>query len=247
MGSSRAKRKSFRISRPTVRGILFALAFLLIPCCVALLRTLGRLESVAEDESAKVLALSVPFGAFLAGFMAAGIAFVVLRLPVKPYIAVHEATHALFGWITLSKVSRFTVKDTHGSVRVENPTMIGLLAPYFFPLPAAAILLLFGLLSVFSAPVGTAWATVFCVLEGIAWGLHLSYTVTALLQHQTDLDEYGFFFSFLFIVLLNLVFLLVLFIALTPTTCGQAISWIGAEFHSTLSWIYDLIWGCQRL
>ena len=247
MGASRTRRKSSGLSRQTIRGILFAVAFLLIPGCVALLRTLGHLESVAEESGAKVLALSLPFGVFLAGFMAAGIASVSLALPTKPYVAVHEATHALFGWLSFSKVSRFTVKETHGSVRVEHPTMLGLLAPYFFPLPAVAILLVFGCVSLFSAPVGTPWATVFCALEGIAWGLHFSYTVNALLQHQTDLDEFGFFFSFLFIVFLNLVFLLVLFVALTPTTCGQAVSWFGAEFHSSLAWIYDLLWGQQRL
>lgn len=247
MGSSRTKRKTVKLSRPTLRGILFAASFLLIPCCVAALRTLGRLEAVAEDEAAKVLGLSLPFGAFLAGFMAAGIAYVTLHLPTKPYIVIHEATHALFGWLSFSKVSRFTIRETHGSVRVENPTMVGLLAPYFFPLPAVAVLLIFAIVSLFAAPVGTIWGTAFCVLEGIAWGLHLGYTITALLQHQTDLDEFGFFFSFLFIILMNLVFLLVLFIALTPSTCSQAASWSCAELHSTLSWLYDLLWGQQRL
>ena len=137
-----------------MRLALFVLGLLLIPVCSGLMRMLHVLAVHYPAKAAvPILSLSAPVGAFLIGALLFTTIFMVVRFPAAPYIWVHELTHALFGLLSGSTVSRLVVDKEHGSVDITSPTMIGLLAPYFFPLPALIFLLLSSILS-FALPVG---------------------------------------------------------------------------------------------
>lgn len=204
-----------------MRLALFVVGLLLIPVCSGLMRMLHVLAVHYPAKAAvPILSLSAPVGAFLIGALLFTTIFMVVRFPAAPYIWVHELTHALFGLLSGSTVSRLVVDKEHGSVDITSPTMIGLLAPYFFPLPALAFLLLSSLLS-FALPVGGTVAGAVCSgIFGFLWGFHGCFTLNALLQYQEDLDTYGFFFSVLFLTAMNLLVLCIALAAYSPIGWG---------------------------
>jgi len=206
-----------RAPSPWLRAALFVAAFALVPALAAVPRAMRLLEATMP-EGPSVLGLSAAAGSFLLGACLFSLAFVAVRIPAIAYVAVHEATHALFGLLTGARVSRLRVAEEEGSVDVSRPNALNLLAPYFFPLPCAAALLLFGLVSLAVPLAGTTAGAVAAGVCGAAWGFHLCFTVNALLQRQTDLDAYGFLFSFVVVLLLNELFLLLAYAALSPAT-----------------------------
>ena len=148
--------------------------------------------------------------------------FLFVRVPPVAYVAVHELTHALFGLLFGARVSRLRIGGEHGSADVSRPNAVILLAPYFFPLPAAALLLLRGAVSLFVPLAGTVAGSLCAAAVGAAWGFHLCFTINALLQRQTDLDAYGFLFSVVFLALLNALFLFLSLSLLAPVPLADA-------------------------
>jgi hypothetical protein len=234
-GGARARPPS-----PWLRAALFVAAFALVPGLAAVPRALRLLEALAPEEPS-LLGLSAPAGAFLLGAFLFALAFVAVRVPAIAYVAVHETTHALFGLLSGARVSRLRVAEEEGSVDVSRPNALNLLAPYFFPLPAVAALLLFGLASLAVPMVGTAAGAVAAGLAGAAWGFHLCFTVNALLQRQTDLDAYGFLFSFVLVLLLNELFLLLAYVALSPARLGPTLAILRDLSADAWRWFPDVL------
>ena len=131
------------------------------------------------------------------------------------------------------------VAEEEGSVDVSRPNALNLLAPYFFPLPAVAALLLFGLVSLAFPLVGTTAGAVAAGICGAAWGFHLCFTVNALLQRQTDLDAYGFFFSFVLVLLLNELFLFCAWVALSPARLVPSLGILRELASGSFGWFLD--------
>ena len=225
-----------------LRAALFPVAFLLVPAGTALVRAL-RLLVVLLPDGPTWLGLPAPVGAFVLGALLFAGAFVAVRLPARAYVAVHEATHALFGLLGGARVSRLRVGEEQGSVEVSRPTLLNLLAPYFFPLPCAAVLLLFGLVSLAVPMAGRPAGAVAALLAGVAWGFHACYTVNALFQRQTDLEAGGLFFSLVLVALLNLLFLWAALVALTPARLGPSLSRLGGLAADSYLWYLDLVCG----
>ena len=257
---------------PWLRAVLFATAFALVPGLAAVPRAIRLLEVLAPEDPS-LIGLSAPAGAFLLGACLFALAFVAVRIPSIAYVAVHETTHALFGLLSGARVTRLRVAEEEGSVDVSRPNALNLLAPYFFPLPCVALLLLFGLVSLAVGMVGTPAGSVaagICVCSGVgatvtsgaagvwraadgvavgwftagaevgaAWGFHLCFTVNALLQRQTDLDAYGFLFSFVLVLLLNELFLFFAYVALSPARLVPALGILRALGADSFGWFLD--------
>ena len=211
----------------------------LVPALAAVPRAIRLLEALAPEEPA-VLGLSAPAGSFLLGACLFALAFVAVRIPAIAYVAVHETTHALFGLLSGARVTRLRVAEEEGSVDVSRPNALNLLAPYFFPLPCVTLLLLFGLVSLAVGMVGTPAGSVAAGICGAAWGFHLCFTVNALLQRQTDLDAYGFLFSFVLVLLLNELFLFFAFVALSPARLGPSLDTLLDLSSGSYGWFLDL-------
>jgi len=225
---------------PWLRAVLFAAAFALVPGLAAVPRAIRLLEVLAPEDPS-LLGLSAPAGAFLLGACLFALAFVAVRIPAIAYVAVHETTHALFGLLSGARVTRLRVAEEEGSVDVSRPNALNLLAPYFFPLPAVAALLLFGLASLAVPMVGTPAGLVAAGIVGAAWGFHLCFTVNALLQRQTDLDAYGFLFSFVLVLLLNELFLLCAWVALSPARLVPALAILRDFSADAWRWFPDVL------
>ena len=245
-GSTKKSRRRRRGPSAALRAALFAAGAALVPLLAALPRALRLEEALVQARAPGPLGLSVPTGAFLLGAAAFAALFVAVKIPAIAYVAVHESTHALFGLLCFSPVRRLRVAEEEGSVEVERPNAMVLLAPYFFPLPAVAALLLFGAVSLFVPLVGTAAGAVGAGVVGAAWGFHFCFTLNALLQRQTDLDAYGFFFSAVLLLALNLAFLLFALVALGPARLGPALGRLGEIAADSYLWFLDFAVGRWR-
>ena len=199
----------------------------------------ARFEEPYGFKRRETARLSAPAGSFLLGACLFALAFVAVRIPAIAYVAVHETTHALCGLLSGARVTRLRVAEEEGSVAVSRPNALNLLAPYFFPLPCVALLLLFGLVSLAVGMVGTPAGSVAAGICGAAWGFHLCFTVNALLQRQTDLDAYGFLFSFVLVLLLNELFLFFAFVAHSPARLGPSLAVLRDLSSGSWGWFLD--------
>ena len=98
----------------------------------------------------------------------------------------------------------------------------------------------YGALSLFAPLAGTAVGTAFAAASGAAWGFHFCFTVNALLQYQTDLDAYGFFFSSVVLALLNLAVLGGALAAVCPVPAAELARTAAESVAETYLWTLDL-------
>ncbi len=234
-------RKRLFLPSARMRFALGAAAFVLFPPLSAAAAGALRLSAaLAPDSALRALGMPAHWTGFAAGTLLFCLAYSVVRIPPRVYIIAHEATHALFALLCGVRPRDLRVEDETGSIEIARPNAVILLSPYFFPLPAAVALAAFGLLSLFLPVVGTAAGAALSAVPGAAWGFHFCFTLNALLQHQTDLDAYGFLFSFLLTVFLNLAFLIVADVALGPVSAGGALSLFLASGRQSFCAVVDL-------
>jgi len=173
---------------------------LLFPC-VVFTQVLWGLLLVARPEPDVFLPL--PAVALIGGFLAWTVLFAFFPRPLRSYILAHELTHALWGLLMGASVSRIRVRGNHGSVVLSKTNFLITLAPYFFPLYTVLVILLYNILRQFYdlQPYALLWLG----LVGFSWAFHATFTVNALLQRQTDIQQQGRIFSYTFIYLANVL------------------------------------------
>ena len=142
--------------------------------------------------------------AFIAGACAYGV-WHRLRPPEFLYAFVHEFTHMAFALLTGKKVRSFEVNEGSGKVGLSGTNPLITLAPYFFPLPTVAVLVLGALAGWAFAYPQIGWATAF--LSGLTLCLHVLMTLRALGASQPDIARGGKVFSWAFIVFFGIVFI----------------------------------------
>jgi len=218
-------------------ALLFLSGFMMMPISIAFVRTLLSAEN--ELGSRSILGMSAAGGMFLIGFLLFSLIYIAFRIPSQPYIFGHELTHALFGLARGANVSKFKVKEERGSVKVTEGGILVLLSPYFFPIYMVALLLFFGSVSLAFPLLDTTMGKIFAGLVGIAWGFHFCFTVNGMLQRQSDLEVYGFFFSFSFILMMNLLALCLVFVAISPFSLSEMYALWKEMMASSLLWFWD--------
>lgn len=139
--------------------------------------------------------------ALLAGYTVWTLVFLLCPPSFSVYVFGHELTHAIWGFLSGSKVGKIKVSGKGGYVMLSNPGLFTTLAPYFVPFYTIVAVLTKLLVSLFSdqSPYAFVWLFAF----GATYGFHISYTIKALSVEQSDIREYGFFFSYALIILLN--------------------------------------------
>lgn len=218
---------------------LFLAAIPLVPACTGALCALRLGETLFGGGPFHALGLSGPLACFLGGGVSFAFAYFLFRIPPPIYIAVHEATHALVGLLFGARVSRLRVEEDHGSVDVSRSNAVILLAPYFLPLPVAAVMAVFGLGAAAMPLRGSVAGAVFAGLAGLAWGFHLCFTLNALLQRQTDLDAYGFFFSCVLLFFLNAVLLYLTLLAFGAASLGEGLRLLTDSIGRAYVWLWN--------
>ncbi len=139
--------------------------------------------------------------------------YALLPKPLWIYVFGHELTHAIWAWAFGGNVKSFKVSASGGYVVLSKTNFLISLAPYFFPLYAAAILAGFILLR-FVAKLDP-WLPLLHLLLGMAYCFHLTLTWQALKVKQTDITDQGWLFSAVVIWLGNIS---VLLLGLPPLT-----------------------------
>ena len=112
------------------------IAILLLPVCVGGGWALWRvLRASGEADTTWV--------PFLAGAACWVVIYLLLPKPMRVYVFGHELTHVLWTWLHGGRVKKFKVSAKGGHVVVTKSNFAIALAPYFFPLYAILIMLLF--------------------------------------------------------------------------------------------------------
>jgi hypothetical protein len=184
------------------------IAVLLLPLCAGAARALWLVvRASGPADTIWVAALS--------GVACWWAVYLLLPKPMWVYVLGHELTHALWTWLLGGQVKKFKSSAKGGQVVVSKSNFVIALAPYFFPLYAVLVVVLF---------LGGNWLwnwrpyfVWFHLLLGAAYGFHVTLTWHILKASQTDITEQGYLFSAVVIFLGNASVLLVAI----PLLAGQ--------------------------
>lgn len=199
------------------KWIKFIIAILLLPVCAGAAMALWQvlLASYGADT------VWVPL---LAGAACWLVIFLMLPKPMWIYIFGHELTHVLWTWMFGGQVRKMKVTSNGGHVIISKTNFAIALAPYFFPLYSAMVVVAFviGRL-IWDWQSYLVW---FHLLIGAAYAFHLTLTWHALKTRQTDITSQGYLFSAVIIFLGNVSVLLFGVPLLTAkVNCLNALGW----------------------
>jgi len=224
----------------------------LIPICAAATGCIWDvLASIRPDSYS---AMPREAWALVIGFVIWCMLYLVMPRPVRTYVLAHELTHALWGVMMGARVSKMRVTETGGSVTLTKSNFLITLAPYFFPLYTVLVIAAYAVSSVF-VDFGT-YSLFWLALVGLSWGFHFTFTLSTLMEHQSDVQEYGRVFSYSVIYLLNVLGICIWIVAVTPVdleflverlrinTAGFAL-WGLAGLAHAVEWSAELVrnWG----
>ena len=156
------------------------------------------------------LARSLSF--FLWGIAAYTILHLLFFKPTYLYVLGHEAVHAGVGWLFGAKIKSFKVTEEGGSVAMDKTNTIIELSPYFVPIYAIIITVVyFILMSSY-----TINGSIFVFLIGFALALHMISTIEVLKIRQPDIIKSGYVFSITLVYILNIIVIALLFSLVFP-------------------------------
>jgi hypothetical protein len=175
------------------------IAILLLPVCVGAGSTLW----IVLRASGEADTTWVPF---LAGAACWVVIYVLLPKPMWVYVFGHELTHALWTWLIGGRVKKFKASAKGGHVVVTKTNFAVALAPYFFPLYAVLVVVVFVVGHwVWDWRRLLVW---FHLLLGAAYAFHVTLNWHILQHDQSDIRDQGYFFSTVIIFLGNIAVLL---------------------------------------
>lgn len=212
--------------------IRFVVGLLTFPFCAA--ASLTVLDVLALLRPGSYSAVSPETWALVIGFVLWSFLYLTMPRPVRTYVLAHELTHALWGTLMGARVTRFKVSREGGSVTLSKNNFVITLAPYFFPFYTVIVILIYGVLSLF-LELG-AYELYWLGLVGLTWGFHFTFTVSMLLQHQSDIQRYGHFFSYGIIVFLNILGIATWIVSVTSVT--RADMWRHFSARSIDVWVW---------
>jgi hypothetical protein len=192
-------------------------ASLLLPLCIGATRALVMvLRASGSADTAWV--------AMLAGAACWLVIFLLLPRPMWVYVFGHELTHALWTWLFGGRVRKFKATSDGGHVVVSKTNFLITLAPYFFPLYVAVVVVVF--MAGHWLWSWTRYQVWFHLLVGAAYAFHVTLTCHALQTRQSDITQQGRLFSAVIIWLGN-VGVLLLGVPLVTSRVGlfTALGW----------------------
>jgi hypothetical protein len=183
------------------KWIKFLLGILLLPICLGTAQALGKVLYAAGGMDRVWLPM-------LAGAACWMVIFLLLPKPMWIYVFGHELTHAVWTWIFGGKVKRFKAASNGGYVVTTKSNFIIALAPYFFPLYAVLVVLVF-LVGDLLWNWRRGYLAWFDVLVGTAYAFHVTLTWEILKTRQSDITSQGRLFSATVIFLGNALVLVI--------------------------------------
>ena len=214
--------------------ISFPIGILLIPFCVSATQTAISLIQTIQPSSPQAIPPSA--WSIVGGFLLWLFLFFTLPRPTRTYVLAHELTHALWGAVMGAKVSRIKISKERGSVTLSKTNFLITLAPYFFPLYTVIVICTYYVLSFFFEV--ETYYLYWLGLVGLTWGFHFTFTISTLLQRQSDIKECGRLFSYTLIYFLNVLGVGLWIVIVSSATCEQMVIFMTQYVGSTA----DTIW-----
>ncbi len=193
-----------------LRFFKFLIAVALLPLLVGEIWTLINLARLTAPTGRWH---ELWFGSLAAGFAVWIVVFFLLPRTMWLYVLGHEFTHALAAMLAGGKVTAFHVSSKGGHVLTDKVNWWIALSPYFVPIYALIWVALWVTID-FYHPL-RAWQPWLYFGIGLFWAFHLTFTVSMAHRRQTDLTGQGIVFSFVIILLINLLMFLVLLSLMT--------------------------------
>ena len=181
------------------KWLKFILGLLLLPLCAGAVPALVWVVRASGGASE----VWVPLGAGAACWL---VIFAILPKPMWIYVVGHELTHVVWSWLFGGKLKKFKATSQGGEVVITKSNFLVALAPYFFPLYAVLVVLLF--LAGHLIWGWSRWTPGFHLLLGAAYAFHLTLTWEILQTRQSDITGQGYLFSGVVIFLGNALVLL---------------------------------------
>jgi hypothetical protein len=196
---------------------------------VALVTALTMFEMSVRLITREQLLATEEFRFFSLGLVAwLAMYFLAKVRPVRLYVFGHELSHALVAWCLGAKIYRFEFTAQGGYVETNKSNTFISLAPYFLPIYALAVMMVFGVvalftdlsavhtITVFGQEVPFKLTRLFYIALGMTWCFHITYTVLTLRSEQSDLTRNNEYFSMMLIFLINAGLLLLMLISASP-------------------------------
>ena len=169
---------------------------LLMPLCVGVFRVLQSVISAAGDSLNVWIPMASGAGCWV-------VVYLFIPRQTWLYVVGHELTHVVWSWAFGGRLKEFKVSARGGHVVITKSNFLVALAPYFFPLYAMLVGLIFGAVHWFW-PEPKA-IPVFHVLLGAAYAFHVTWTLEILRTRQSDIENQGYLFSAVVVALGNLL------------------------------------------
>jgi hypothetical protein len=182
------------------KWVKLVIAILLLPACIGAASALSRVVSTAGNAHTFWVALIGGAACWLTVFL-------LLPKPMLVYVFGHELTHAVWTWLCGGRVKRFKASASGGHVILTKSNFLIALAPYFFPLYAVLVILVFVIGHLlWNWQRFLPW---FHFFTGAAYAFHVTFTWHILQTRQSDITDQGYVFSGVVIWLGNILVLLV--------------------------------------
>jgi hypothetical protein len=180
------------------KAIKTAIGFLLLPlvasASIAFYRQFGNIEVIFSRDQQY----------FLWGIIAYCLIQLLIFKPSFIYVLGHETVHALATWLCLGKVTSFDVSSSGGSVSTSKTNLFISLSPYFVPVYAILLTVLYYIINdVFLW--GFLARPYFLFLLGTMLCFHIVMTIDTLKIKQPDLVKAGYLTSSILIYVINLI------------------------------------------
>lgn len=215
------------------KWVKMLVAIALLPLCIGAAQALW----LVIQRSGSADTTWVPL---LAGAACWIVIYLLLPKPMWIYVLGHELTHAVWAWLFGAEVRKLKVTSGGGHVVITKTNFLIALAPYFFPLYAVLVVLVF--------VIGhwiwnwKQFLALFDLFLGAAYAFHVTLTAHILKTRQTDITEQGYLFSAVIIFLGNVSVLLLGIPLLAEQVAVPAVLrwWWDATaqvFHHIARWI----------
>ncbi|MBN1384417.1 MAG: hypothetical protein JW983_06030 [Elusimicrobia bacterium] len=160
-------------------------------------------------------------------------------LPNVLYVFGHELTHAIWVVLFRGKVKEFKVFSERGSVLTNKSNFLIALSPYFFPIYTFLIIIIFYILAFFFNV--TKWIEWLFFLVGVSYSYHIFLTFKILSIGQSDIKKTGRIFSYVIIIMLNLIITVVILKFISPERISVSV-YFGDGMSCAVK-IYEYLWG----
>ena len=208
-------------------------AVLLLPCCYATGQVFFQIVFQLKFNGMVLVPM-------LAGSACMFLLYTWLPKPIWTYVLGHEFTHAIASMLCGGRVKGMKVGSEGGHVYVTRDNFFVTLSPYFIPIYAIMVFVVFALSrQLFDWETPMAWAVFFWAL-GLAYSFHIFLTWDILHTRQPDITSQGYLFSAVIIFLGNAM---IGVFGMKFVSNGIGLSQIAYSLRSEVSETYHIIGG----